>query len=110
MTSPADTGVFDVRAVRADFPILDETVGDAPLVYLDSAATSQKPRVVLDAERAFLAHANAAVHRGAHTLAAEATESFEDARAAVAAFVGAAPENLVWVSWAPCGIRTHPPN
>jgi len=93
-------GTFDVTAVRADFPILSESVNGEPLVYLDSAATSQKPRVVLDAERAFLEHENAAVHRGAHTLAAEATESFEDARAAVAAFVGAEPESIVWTSGA----------
>jgi cysteine desulfurase/selenocysteine lyase len=105
MTSLAGTGVFDVRAVRADFPILDERIGDAPLVYLDSAATSQKPRVVLDAERAFLEHANAAVHRGAHTLAAEATESFEDARAAVAAFVGAEPESIVWTAGATAALN-----
>ena len=57
---------------------------DAPLVYLDSAATSQKPQAVIDAEVAFLTGSNAAVHRGAHTLAAEATELFEDARATVA--------------------------
>lgn len=105
MTSLAGTGVFDARAVRADFPILDERIGDAPLVYLDSAATSQKPRVVLDAERAFLEHANAAVHRGAHTLAAEATESFEDARAAVAAFVGAEPESIVWTAGATAALN-----
>ena len=59
-------------------------------MYLDSAATSQKPRAVIDAEVAFLTNENAAVHRGAHTLAAEATELFEDARATVAGFVGAA--------------------
>ena len=105
MTILTQAGAFDVRAVRADFPILDERIGDAPLVYLDSAATSQKPRVVLDAERAFLEHANAAVHRGAHTLAAEATEAFEDARATVAAFVGAAPENIVWTSGATAALN-----
>ncbi|MGC5221617.1 aminotransferase class V-fold PLP-dependent enzyme [Micromonospora sp. DT81.3] len=69
-----------------------------PLVYLDSAATSQKPRAVLDAERAYYEGANAAVHRGAHTLAAEATELFEDARSAVARFVGAAEDEIVWTS------------
>nr|WP_274636729.1 SufS family cysteine desulfurase [Microbacterium bovistercoris] len=101
----AETGALDVAAVRADFPILAETIGGAPLVYLDSAATSQKPRAVLDAERDFLAHGNAAVHRGAHTLAAEATELFEDARATVAAFVGAAGENLVWTSGATAALN-----
>ena len=68
--------VLDVRAVRADFPILERLVDGHPLVYLDSAATSQKPRAVIDAEVAFLTNENAAVHRGAHTLAAEATELF----------------------------------
>ena len=98
-------GALDVTAVRADFPILTESVNGEPLVYLDSAATSQKPRVVLDAERAFLEHKNAAVHRGAHTLAAEATESFEDARAAVARFVGAGPESIVWTSGATAALN-----
>ncbi|WP_242497797.1 SufS family cysteine desulfurase [Microbacterium protaetiae] len=103
MTTAA--GTFDVTAVRADFPILSESVNGEPLVYLDSAATSQKPRVVLDAERSFLEHENAAVHRGAHTLAAEATERFEDARAAVAAFVGADPDSIVWTSGATCALN-----
>ena len=96
---------FDVAAVRAEFPILGTAVDGRPLVYLDSAATSQKPRAVLDAERDFLETANAAVHRGAHFLAAEATELFEDARATVAGFVGAAPEQLVWTSGATAGLN-----
>jgi cysteine desulfurase/selenocysteine lyase len=91
--------------VRAEFPILGTEIDGRPLVYLDSGATSQKPRTVLDAERDFLEHANAAVHRGAHTLAAEATELFEDARAAVAAFVGGSPEQLVWTSGATAGLN-----
>lgn len=97
--------VLDVAAVRGDFPILAEHVHGAPLVYLDSAATSQKPTAVLDAERSFLEHANAAVHRGAHTLAADATELYEDARVAVAEFVHAAPEQVVWTSGATEGIN-----
>lgn len=96
---------FDVAAVRAEFPILGTEVDGRPLVYLDSAATSQKPRAVLDAERDFLEHANAAVHRGAHFLAAEATELFEDARATVAGFVGGEPEQLVWTSGATAGLN-----
>lgn len=96
---------LDPEAIRADFPILAEQVNGHPLAYLDSAATSQKPLAVLDAERDFLTHANAAVHRGAHTLAAEATELFEDARATVAGFVGAAPEQLVWTSGATMGLN-----
>jgi cysteine desulfurase/selenocysteine lyase len=83
--------------LRADFPILARTVrGGRPLVYLDSAATSQKPVSVLDAERAFYETANAAVHRGAHFLAEQATDAFESARATVAAFIGARPQDLVF--------------
>lgn len=97
--------MLDVARIRADFPILGETVNGRPLVYLDSAATSQKPRQVLQAEYDFLTHANAAVHRGAHTLAAEATDLFEDARATVAGFVGAPAEQLVWTSGATMGLN-----
>ena len=96
---------LDPGALRADFPILQRLVDGHPLVYLDSAATSQKPRAVIDAEVAFLTNENSAVHRGAHTLAAEATEAFEDARAAVAAFVGAPPEQLVWTPGATAGLN-----
>ena len=96
---------LDPETLRGDFPILGAHIGDAPLVYLDSAATSQKPQAVIDAEVSFLTSANAAVHRGAHTLAAEATELFEDARATVAGFVGAEPEQLVWTSGATAGIN-----
>lgn len=103
MTSPAS--VLDLAAIRADFPILDETLNGQPLIYLDSGATAQKPRVVLDAEIDFLTRNNSAVHRGAHTLAAEATELFEDARATVAGFVGAAPDDLVWTSGATAAIN-----
>jgi len=88
---------LDVAALRADFPILKRDVrGGKRLVYLDSAATSQKPAAVLDAERAYYEMSNAAVHRGAHQLAEEATAAFEDARAAVARFVGAAAGDLVF--------------
>ena len=84
-------------AIRADFPILSRTVRDGqPLVYLDSGATSQRPRQVLDAERAFLEQHNAAVHRGAHQLAEEATDAYESARARIAAFVGARPDEVVF--------------
>lgn len=102
---PLDASSVDVSSLRADFPILGERVNGAPLVYLDSAATSQKPRVVLEAEASFLTRGNAAVHRGAHTLAADATEAFEDARGAVASFVGAEPESIVWTSGATAGIN-----
>ena len=97
--------MLDLAAIRADFPLLSERVGGAPLVYLDSAATSQKPQAVIDAEVEFLTRTNAAVHRGAHALAAEATELFEDARATVAGFVGARPEQLVWTNGATAGLN-----
>ncbi|HWI32517.1 MAG TPA: cysteine desulfurase [Microbacterium sp.] len=88
----------EVRGIRADFPLLSTKVNGHPLVYLDSGATSQKPLAVLDAERSYYEAHNAAVHRGAHALAAEATELFEDARATVARFVGAHDDEIVWTS------------
>ena len=88
---------FDVEKVRADFPILSRTVRNGrPLIYLDSGATSQKPRQVLDAEREFYEQRNAAVHRGAHLLAEEATDAYESARATVASFIGAQPGEIVF--------------
>ncbi|MGO3190025.1 MAG: cysteine desulfurase [Microbacterium sp.] len=88
----------EILRLREDFPILQTQVNGHPLVYLDSGATSQRPLAVLDAEREFATTLNSAVHRGAHTLAAEATEVFEDARAAVARFVGADDDEIVWTS------------
>ena len=85
-----------VADLRHDFPALDRTVNDHPLIYLDSAATSQKPRSVLDAERDVYEHHNGAVHRGAHTLASEATTLFEDARSRVASFIGADASEVVF--------------
>ncbi|MGI9000451.1 MAG: cysteine desulfurase [Pseudonocardia sp.] len=97
---------LDVAKLRADFPILSRTVRDGrPLVYLDSGATSQRPRQVLDAERAFLEQHNSAVHRGAHQLAEEATDAYESARARIAAFVGAGPDEVVFVKNATEGIN-----
>lgn len=92
----------EVLAIRADFPIL----ADEGLVYLDTGATSQKPRAVLDAERQYLEHENAAVHRGAHRLAAEATERFEDARATVAGFIGADEDEVSWTGNATGALNT----
>ncbi|RMI30299.1 cysteine desulfurase [Nocardia stercoris] len=93
VTAPAskDSAVpaLDIARIRADFPILARTVRDGkPLAYLDSGATAQRPLQVLDAEREFLLHHNAAVHRSAHQLAEEANEAYEAARAAIAGFVG----------------------
>lgn len=89
--------LLDVAAIKADFPILSRTVRDGKkLIYLDSGATSQKPKAVLDAERNFYEKHNAAVHRGAHQLAEEATDAYELARAKIATFVGAKPNEIVF--------------
>lgn len=97
MTAATTTASLDVGRIRADFPILSRTVrGDRPLIYLDSGATSQRPAVVLDAEREFLLRSNAPVHRGAYLLAEEATDAYEQARAAVAEFVGGTFEEIVF--------------
>ncbi|WP_413542849.1 aminotransferase class V-fold PLP-dependent enzyme [Citricoccus nitrophenolicus] len=95
--TPAPTAA-EVKRWREDFPLLSATVNGHQLAYLDSGATSQKPTSVLDAERNYYEQLNAAVHRGAHTLAAEATLLFEDARATVAGFVGAEEDEIVWTS------------
>ena len=89
--------MYDVEAVRAEFPILSRRVGDFPLAYLDSANTSQKPRAVIDALSGHYSEHNANVARAMHTLGAEASEAFEDARAKVARFIGAGrPEEVVF--------------
>ena len=88
---------FDAHAIAKDFPILDRTIRDGKrLVYLDSGATSQKPNVVIDAESNFYRLNNAAVHRGAHQLAEEATDAYEGARAIVANFLNAAIDEVVF--------------
>lgn len=88
---------FRPDAVIADFPILSRTIRDGKrLVYLDSGATSQKPSVVIDAESNFYRMHNAAVHRGAHQLAEEATDAYEGARAIVANFLGAESNEIVF--------------
>jgi cysteine desulfurase / selenocysteine lyase len=93
----AGTRRFDVAAIRADFPILGRAVrGGRPLVYLDSGATSHKPRQVLDAERDFYTIHNSAAHRGAHLLGEEATDIYEGARERVAAFIGADVGEIVF--------------
>jgi cysteine desulfurase/selenocysteine lyase len=91
----------DVEDVRRDFPILSRRVGEHPLVYLDSANTSQKPREVVDAIAAHYLEHNANVARAMHTLGAEATEAFEGARVAIGRFIGAArPEEVVFTKYA----------
>ncbi|MDP3713931.1 MAG: cysteine desulfurase [Mycobacteriales bacterium] len=90
MTTLTVATALDVDALRADFPVLSRTVNGKPLVYLDSASSSHKPRQVLDAERAFVEQHYSNVHRGVHTLSQEATDAYERARATVARFLGAA--------------------
>ena len=88
---------FDVTKVRKDFPIFERTIRDGKkLVYLDSGATSQKPLSVIGAESNFYKFTNAAVHRGAHQLAEEATDAYEGARLKVANFLGAKEEEIVF--------------
>jgi cysteine desulfurase/selenocysteine lyase len=88
----------EVLRIRNDFPILGTEVNGRPLVYLDSGATSQNPVSVMEAEQEFYEQRNSAVHRGAHLLAVEATDAYEAARSAVAGFINARPEELVWTS------------
>lgn len=88
---------LDIAAIKADFPILKRKIrGNNRLIYLDSGATSQKPNSVLDAERDFYLNHNAAVHRGAHQLAEEATELYEGAREKVANFIGADSNEVIF--------------
>ena len=92
---------FNVANVRQDFPIFERTIRDGKkLVYLDSGATSQKPLSVIEAESNFYKFHNAAVHRGAHQLAEEATDAYEGARLKVAKFLGASEEQIVFTKGA----------
>ena len=89
--------LFNVDAVRADFPILGDQVNGQPLVYLDNGATSQKPQMVIDAIEDYYAHTNSNVHRGAHALSDKATELFEAARVKVQHFINAENrEEIIW--------------
>ena len=97
---------FDVAAVRADFPILRSSAHGKPLVYLDNAATTQKPQVVLDALADYYTSSNANVHRGVHYLSSRATDLFEEARAKVARFIGAAePREVIFTRNATEGVN-----
>ncbi len=101
----AATG-YDVEAIRADFPILSTRVGQYPLAYLDSANTSQKPQVVIDAVADHYAHHNANVARAMHKLGLEATQAYEGGRARIARFIGAArPEEVIALSNASEGLN-----
>ena len=91
-----DASPLDVEAIRRDFPVLARQVNGRPLVYLDNASSSHKPRQVLDAERAFVEQHYSNVHRGVHTLSQEATDGYEAARQTVARFIGADPHEVVF--------------
>ena len=91
---------FDVEAIRAQFPILSRTVHGKPLIYLDTAASAQKPDVVLDAMMGLARTSYANVHRGLYTLANETTEAYEKARETVARFINAEPAEIVWTKGA----------
>lgn len=86
---PGETGSFDVQKIREDFPILKEIVHGKPLVYLDNAATSQKPRAVIDATMRYYSADNSNIHRGVHVLSQRATQEYEDARVKVQNFINA---------------------
>ncbi len=101
----ADLDNAEVLRIRNDFPALQQTVNGQPLVYLDSGATSQNPISVMEAEQEFYEQRNAAVHRGAHHLAVEATDAFEDARQTIADFMSAGYEETVWTSNATEGLN-----
>jgi cysteine desulfurase/selenocysteine lyase len=95
---PREQPAFPVEAIRRDFPILHREVNGRPLIWLDNAATTQKPTQVIETVSEFYAAHNSNVHRGAHTMARRATEQYEEARAAVAGFLGAStPDEIVFV-------------
>jgi cysteine desulfurase/selenocysteine lyase len=97
---------LDVAALRRDFPILAERVNGKPLVYLDNAATTQKPASVIDALDAYYRHENANVHRGVHTLSQRATDDYESARARIARFIGGvATEEVIYTSGTTGGLN-----
>src|SRR5438094_9053216 len=94
--------IVDWKALRKDFPILREQAHGHPLIYFDNAATSQKPRAVIEALRNFYEHENANVHRGLHTLSSRATEAYERARHRVAGYIGAASaEEIIFTRGTP---------
>ena len=96
MVEGLDHGNFDAEAIRAEFPILGRQVNGRPLVYLDSAASAQKPHAVIEAMTRAMEHSYANVHRGLHTLANETTEAYEAARKAVAGFINAELGEIVF--------------
>jgi cysteine desulfurase / selenocysteine lyase len=100
----------DWKKVRGEFPILEERVHGKPLIYFDSAASSQRPRAVLEALKHYYEHDHANVHRGLHELSSRATEAYEGARAKVARYLGAGePDEIVFTRGTTEGIQTSAP-
>ena len=110
---------WNVDEIRAEFPALNQLVHGKPLVYLDNAATTQKPQAVIDAERHYYEHDNANIHRGVHTLSERATGQYEHARESVRAFINASSVkeviftrnategiNLVARAWGDANVRS----
>ena len=98
--------VLDPHALRAQFPILQREVHGKPLVYLDHAASAQKPLAVIEAQREYLMHYHANVHRGVHALSQQATDAFEHARKTIQQHIGAAEAHeVIWVAGATDGIN-----
>ncbi|MFC2480805.1 MAG: aminotransferase class V-fold PLP-dependent enzyme [Bacteroides sp.] len=97
---------FNPNAIRSEFPLLTREVNGHPLVYLDNAATTQKPRAVVEAVEAVYTHYNANIHRGVHTLSQEATQAYEEARTAAAQHIGAPErESVIFTSGATAGLN-----
>jgi cysteine desulfurase / selenocysteine lyase len=103
---PDERRIFDVATIRRDFPILSERINGRQITWLDNAATTQKPRSVIDRLSYFYEHENSNIHRAAHDLAARATDAYEKARSTVARFIGAdSPEDIVFVRGTTEGIN-----
>lgn len=103
---PLQVGAFSLAQIRADFPILAEQIDGKPLVWLDNAATTQKPRAVIERLSEYYQHENSNVHRGAHALAARSTDAYEAARHKVAHFIGSpSPDNIIFVRGTTEGIN-----
>ena len=106
IAAKAVSGAFDVERIRADFPILEQQVHGKPLVYLDNAATSQKPRAVIDAISRYYEGTNANIHRAVHHLSEQATEEYEAARVTAQKFINAAsPTEIIFVRGTTEGIN-----
>ena len=97
LSAVVEDNTFDIVKIRQDFPLLNKSIKGRPLIYLDNAATTQKPQIVIDATNQFYSNSNANVHRGAHTLSDDATELFEKARSSVQGFINAKHSHeIIW--------------